>query len=234
MRAEAYAGIRSVDLYYDKLPVNLSKAKVAYVERLTHYPALMFLIRSNPTETRRNITACYQHIVARETEATTPTGASTYTATLREALTKKRSKAEILLRVRDPLGIVYADEILPGFNQMRTRTQVGDTRTRGVALFLAVAAYAKEKGKPPADLKALVPDYLPHLPTDPFTGTSFLYLPSGVPGLPGDAWAVYSVGPDGKDDGGKATTIGGAGKRGGPTGPDLVWPSQPYATAPGK
>jgi len=48
-------------------------------------------------------------------------------------------------------------------------------------------------GKPPDSLDALVPDYLPELPVDPYDGKPLRY----------DKEKVWSVGEDLKDDGGK-------------------------------
>jgi hypothetical protein len=39
------------------------------------------------------------------------------------------------------------------------------------------------------------------VPPDPFTGRGFVY------GLPGPSYRLYSVGPDGKDDGGSGITV---------------------------
>jgi len=48
----------------------------------------------------------------------------------------------------------------------------------------------------PATLTDLVPTYLDDIPEDPLTGKPLLYRAAS------DAYIVYSVGPDGKDDGG--------------------------------
>ena len=62
---------------------------------------------------------------------------------------------------------------------------------------LAAHAYWQNEGKPPAILDALVPDYLAEVPTDPFSGK-----PLQSSARDGE-FVVYSVGPDGVDDGGK-------------------------------
>lgn len=65
---------------------------------------------------------------------------------------------------------------------------------------LAVRAYLSEKGQLPQDLQALVPNYLPQIPADPFgEGPLRSSMKDGK-------LIVYSIGPDGVDDGGKATT----------------------------
>ena len=71
-------------------------------------------------------------------------------------------------------------------------------RRRALMTKLAVLAYRHERGTLPADLAALVPDYLDSVPEDPFTGQALKYRRS-----PG-GFVVYSVGEDEKDDGGVA------------------------------
>jgi len=50
-------------------------------------------------------------------------------------------------------------------------------RTRQLIIDLAARAYELDKGKPPASLADLVPDYLKAIPQDPFTGTNMVYSP---------------------------------------------------------
>jgi hypothetical protein len=70
-------------------------------------------------------------------------------------------------------------------------------RRRVAAVWLAVRAYTSRQGHPPATLSALVPNYLPVIPEDPFAPGPLLYrIVAGQP-------LVYSRGPDGDDDGGR-------------------------------
>ncbi|MEN6641267.1 MAG: hypothetical protein ABFE08_02340 [Armatimonadia bacterium] len=62
---------------------------------------------------------------------------------------------------------------------------------------LAVRAYLLETGRLPESLTALVPGYLPAVPADPF-GEGPLRAKAATNSL-----LIYSVGPDGVDDGGK-------------------------------
>jgi hypothetical protein len=73
-------------------------------------------------------------------------------------------------------------------------------RVRGellaTAAGIACERYRRRFGKWPESLAAIPKEILPAVPTDPFTGQPLVYrrLPDGA--------TVYSVGPDGRDDGG--------------------------------
>jgi len=86
----------------------------------------------------------------------------------------------------------------------RAMTSVRLSRTA-----LAVERFRLRHGLLPVSLTVLVPDDLPEVPTDPFDGKPLKYrrLDQG--------YVVYSVGPDGRDDGGREPP------------PDLKWKSGP-------
>ena len=52
---------------------------------------------------------------------------------------------------------------------------------RGLKLLMALEIYRGEQGEYPRSLSNLVPDVLGELPSNPFTGTDFAYLPDGLP-----------------------------------------------------
>jgi hypothetical protein len=64
---------------------------------------------------------------------------------------------------------------------------------------LAIRLYQREYGELPRDLEQLVPAYLPELPIDPYSGQLLRYRNQGTD------FILYSVGKDGRDDGGKFT-----------------------------
>jgi hypothetical protein len=95
------------------------------------------------------------------------------------------------------------------------------TRLRATQLVVALRLYQAKTGRPAADLAALVPDYLPAVPLDPYNGKPLCYelatkdeqlpwprdpsLPLGGPGyrtVRAGQGKVWSVGPDGVDGGG--------------------------------
>lgn len=61
---------------------------------------------------------------------------------------------------------------------------------------LAALLYRRKTGTPPVQLQDLVPDYMPTVPLDPFDGGPLRYRADG------QRFVVYSIGPDGADDGG--------------------------------
>lgn len=81
----------------------------------------------------------------------------------------------------------------------RSNWECTTATTRLLTLSLALHAYYLDHGSYPASLKALTPSYLSKLPDDPFAlkGT-FKYKCSG------SDYTLYSLGPDCRDDGGKA------------------------------
>jgi hypothetical protein len=77
------------------------------------------------------------------------------------------------------------------------RTLSTQVQQQMVMTAVALRRYQLHSGRLPADLTALVPDYLVALPRDRMDGQTLRYhlLPTG-------GFALYSVGEDGKDDGG--------------------------------
>jgi hypothetical protein len=62
---------------------------------------------------------------------------------------------------------------------------------------LALRCYRFDHGTAPNRVDDLVPEYLHHVPHDPFTSQDFIYRAQGT------NWVAYSVGTDQVDDGGK-------------------------------
>jgi len=68
---------------------------------------------------------------------------------------------------------------------------------RLLAAELALRCYQSEKAAVPAHLNELVTNYLAKVPQDPFTIQPLIYRSRGT------NWLLYSLGPDGVDDGGR-------------------------------
>jgi len=102
--------------------------------------------------------------------------------------------------------------LLPAYAQASFRYAVSDARLAVYLAAIAAQAYLGENGAYPTDLESLVPDYLPEVPRDPFVDAplrSEFHAPvtrahpaSGHEPTGEGVLAIYSVGPDGDDDGG--------------------------------
>jgi hypothetical protein len=87
---------------------------------------------------------------------------------------------------------------------------------------IAIKRYELKHGKSPADLAALVPEFLPALPPDLMDGLSLHYQLGSNGRI-----TLYSVGADAHDDGGQGTPDAIDSRYGSPqpwTGKDWVWP----------
>ena len=70
-------------------------------------------------------------------------------------------------------------------------------RRRLLTTELALRCFQAEEGHPPERTEQLLLKYLQRVSTDPFSGQPLIYRVQGT------NWLLYSVGPDGADDGGK-------------------------------
>jgi type II secretory pathway pseudopilin PulG len=96
----------------------------------------------------------------------------------------------------DPL----AQTLVPTFVDARLK-QVASEETQNALLNLALAlrAYRMEHGTYPSDLGQLVPAYIAHVPNDPFAHSDPLIYRKEA-----DDYVLYSIGPDGVDNAGRA------------------------------
>lgn len=95
----------------------------------------------------------------------------------------------------DPLNQM----ILPVFDSLRLDEVKSHTQNGLLLVVLALQAYHTTHRAYPATLSILVPQYLPSVPDDPFALSGPLRYK-----LLRNNYVLYSVGPDSKDDGGKA------------------------------
>jgi type II secretory pathway pseudopilin PulG len=93
----------------------------------------------------------------------------------------------------DPINIM----ILPVFGYTRMRAINSETQNGLLLITLALHAFRLEQGHYPNTLAELSPGYLKKLPDDPFAAQGTFHYR-----LQGQSYLLYSVGPDGKDDGG--------------------------------
>jgi hypothetical protein len=91
-------------------------------------------------------------------------------------------------------------QLLPVLENLKWKWADRDAHWRITELRLAARAYQVRYGAAPASAQALVPEYLPSVPRDPFADRPLVYRRAGRGAV------VYSRGPDGDDDGGKLST----------------------------
>ena len=86
---------------------------------------------------------------------------------------------------------------LPALGKVVVRDAEGFVWLRTARIALATERFHLARERWPANLGELVPQYLPEVPVDPFDGQPIRYrlLPRG--------YVIYSVGSDGRDDGGR-------------------------------
>ena len=96
------------------------------------------------------------------------------------------------------MGHVVVALFLPALSGAINAEDRNTTNDSMVPVVFALAAYRADHGTYPAELAALVPKYVPAVPEDLFSGEPLRYKRAG----PG--YVLYSVGLNGKDDGGRA------------------------------
>ncbi|MBL8821013.1 MAG: hypothetical protein JNJ77_00370 [Planctomycetia bacterium] len=99
--------------------------------------------------------------------------------------------------------------LLPAVLKVNNAVEIQQQRQRNVFVALALELYRADHGSYPDSLAKLSPTYLKAAPADLFSRQLLLYSKSDM------GYRFYSVGPNGKDDGGRTTTDD-------PAGDDLV------------
>jgi len=93
--------------------------------------------------------------------------------------------------------------IAPVFDKAQFKDVICQTQNHLLTVAFSLRAYDVEHGQYPKSLKELVPSYLKAIPTDPFTNSASLSY-----GLVGKKYVLYSIGPDGQNNGGTASADG--------------------------
>jgi hypothetical protein len=99
-----------------------------------------------------------------------------------------------MLAVAAPGSVIR--ELMPAMTRFADATRRKTACVRCLDALLAVERYQRDKGAWPAKLADVTPKYLPAVPLDPYDGKPLRYMRTK------DGAVVYSVGKDGRDDGG--------------------------------
>jgi hypothetical protein len=89
--------------------------------------------------------------------------------------------------------------LIPAVGKFLDNADVMRCKIDGARILLAVEGYRAEHGGPPPALAALVPEWLDSVPDDRFSGAPYVYR---VAPDTDSGYLLYSVGADGRDDGG--------------------------------
>ncbi|MBP3958832.1 hypothetical protein J8F10_26600 [Gemmata sp. G18] len=96
------------------------------------------------------------------------------------------------------LGDVLMGLLSPAVQKVQSAHDRSEQVTANLQIAFALAAYNKDHGRYPAKLADLAPKYIASIPDDVFVGKPLTYKPSEK------GYLFYSVGVNGKDDGGNS------------------------------
>jgi hypothetical protein len=99
--------------------------------------------------------------------------------------------------IGEAIGSALITLLMPAAGKVQDAHDRAEQIQRNVQVAFALAAYHHDRGRYPARLDDLVPTYIKAVPVDLFSGKPLIY------GLSGKGYLLYSVGANGKDDGGR-------------------------------
>jgi hypothetical protein len=135
-----------------------------------------------------------------------------------------KAQVDMFGRIKDSyLGQVryqFSSTIIPNISRAALTTVRSETLRRLTLTAIALERYRLRHGRPPNDLAALIPEFLNAITIDPMSGRPLGYW------LTADgSFALYSVGEDGRDDGGDTTSLTATNRFDLWSGKDAVWPT---------
>jgi hypothetical protein len=95
------------------------------------------------------------------------------------------------------VGDLLITQLFPQVQKVQQAWERTQQNQDNLLVALTLAAYERDHGSYPPELATLIPKYLDKLPTDLFSGQPLIYK------LTDRGYLLYSVGVNGKDDGGK-------------------------------
>jgi hypothetical protein len=94
------------------------------------------------------------------------------------------------------IGDVLISLLVPAVRKVQEASDRSTQTAGNLQLAFALAAYRADNRRFPTNLMDVAPKYLAKVPQDVFSGKAVIYKKQG------DGYLLYSVGPNGKDDGG--------------------------------
>lgn len=88
--------------------------------------------------------------------------------------------------------------LIPAVREGQRASDRSEQTQRNLHVAFALVAYQRAHGSYPKQLDALAPKYLKQVPLDLFSGKALIYRPAAK------GFLLYSVGPNGQDDGGRS------------------------------
>jgi len=112
-------------------------------------------------------------------------------------LTKLRLGKDVPETVGKAIGDVLMGLMMPAARKVQNAADRAEQVGRNLHVAFVLAAYHREQGRYPAKLDELAPKYLKAVPNDLFSAKALVYRPSRK------GYLLYSVGVNGKDEGGR-------------------------------
>ena len=103
----------------------------------------------------------------------------------------------LLMTIAEQFAILELGECAPSISTGALIEAKSQARFGLARLVLALAGFRHDHGSSPKRLTDLSPKYIAEVPNDPFADAELIYKPTA------DGYLLYSVGPNGKDDGGR-------------------------------
>jgi hypothetical protein len=109
----------------------------------------------------------------------------------------KPIEKEVAQEIGKAIGIVMITLLMPAVGKVQDAHDRCEQIQRNVQVAFALAAYRRDHGRYPASLDDLAPRFLKSVPGDVFSGKALVYRPAEK------GYLIYSVGANGKDEGGR-------------------------------
>jgi hypothetical protein len=119
----------------------------------------------------------------------------------------------------------FSNLAIPNSRRAAKACVQNETQRRLTVTAIAIERYTLRNGHPPPDLDALVPQFLSTVPIDLMSAKPLRYKLN-----PNDSFVLYSVGEDGRDDGGDPNPASATNKFDLWSGKDAVWPTAVFET----